>query len=165
MRAQPKALVLNTLTDHAIRVGEGNEDNANGQRLLDLCVGIRLGSVRQARSLLVGVQQIRDEVQQPVCRRSLSSVDVAVEIRMVRIIACASPANLAAHDGASLVGSVRCCEGAEAICGCEGCQTAGDLSGTEDRGEGGAGGSGTETLGRDGAAAEAIASANGGSGA
>lgn len=155
------AAVGRLIIGNSIGVAQRNEDNSGGQGGLDLRVGVCLGSVRKANVVLVGVQQIRDEVQHAVHGSALSSMDVAVEEDTVGIVAGASGAsNLGSEHSGALVGLVRGLKRCDSVRAREALQTALDLVDVQERAEGG-GGLRSQSSWRCCSGTESIAGANG----
>lgn len=142
----------------AVRVAVGHDDDARRQSSLDLSGRVRLGAVRKSDIVLVGIEQVGNEVEDVVHGSTLARMDVAVEVDAVGVVASSRASNLGSNDGVAVVGSVGGGEGGDAVGVDQTFQTALDLIDIEQGAE--RGGLGPESSGGNGTAAESIARAD-----
>lgn len=128
------AAVGRLIISNTIGIAEGDEDNSGGQSSLNLSIGVRLGTVCQANSVLVGVEKISNEEQKTVRTSSFTGMDHSIQVDPVRVGARSSIASYqASRDRCTIESFIRGRECWNSVNGGKTLQTAGDFVDVEDR--------------------------------
>lgn len=146
---------------HTVGVAQRREDDASRERTLDVAIRVCSTSVRQPLAVLVGVQQVGDEVDDVVRSAALAGVDRGVEVHAIRIGAVARAADLCAEDGGILVSLERRLEVLDVVLVDQSADGALDLVDVQESCEVGASGLCAKSAGDLVPAVEAVASPDG----